>query len=69
MCLWREVSHVRRQEGLLSITSLSSAAERCAATWGRMSVSATPAGKVRVARKVSRDPEGDSPDKGAERCW
>lgn len=34
---------------------------------GRMSVSAAPAGKVRVAKKVSgRDLEGDSPDKGAE---
>lgn len=36
---------------------------------GQMSVSATPAGKVQVAKKVSQDPEGDSPDKGAEQCW
>lgn len=35
---------------------------------GQMSVSATPAGKVQVAKKVSQDPEGDSPDKGAEQC-
>lgn len=37
---------------------------------GQMSVSATPAGKVQVAKKVSQDPEGDSPDKGAaEQRW
>lgn len=36
---------------------------------GQMSVSAAPAGKVHVARKVSQDPAGDSPDKGAEQCW
>lgn len=34
----------------------------------QMSVSAAPAGKVQVAKKVSQDPEGDSPDKGAEQC-
>lgn len=38
-------------------------------THTQMSVSAAPAGKVQVAKKVSPDPEGDSPDKGAERCW
>lgn len=37
---------------------------------GQMSVSAAPAGKVQVAKKVSQDPRGDSPDKGAaEQCW
>lgn len=37
---------------------------------GEMSVSAAPAGrKSRFAKKVSQDPEGDGPDKGAERCW
>lgn len=33
---------------------------------GQRSVSAAPAGKVQAAKKVSRDPKGDSPDKGAE---
>ncbi len=35
----------------------------------QMSASAAPAGKVQVAKKESQDPEGDSPDKGAEKCW
>lgn len=35
---------------------------------GQMSGSTTPAGNVQVAKKVSQDPQGDSPDKGAEQC-
>lgn len=47
------------------ITSLSSAAEGCAATWTDECF-CKPAGRVQVARN---DPKGDSPDKGAEQRW
>lgn len=69
-CLRGEVSQVRRHEELLPITSLLYIGQRGdLLQHGQMRVSATPAGTVQVAKKVSQHPEGDSPDKGAEQCW